>query len=67
MHSCYSTCTTCNLFMLVDNGASRHTTYGRKLFSKLQKKKGGMRVELHDDVVVDCNFMRHPPDRSPLD
>jgi hypothetical protein len=34
----------------VDNVASRHMTYDRKVFSKLQEQVGGMRVELDDDA-----------------
>jgi hypothetical protein len=32
------------------------------------KEKGSSKVcKVDSHPVVDCNFMRHPPDRSPLD
>jgi hypothetical protein len=35
----------------VDNGASRHMTYDRSLFNRIQEQEGGMSVELGDDAT----------------
>jgi len=35
----------------VDNGASRHMTYDRKIFSTIQYQEGVMCVDLGDDVT----------------
>jgi hypothetical protein len=35
----------------VNSGASRHMTYDRSLFSRLQEQEGGMSVELGDDAT----------------
>jgi hypothetical protein len=35
----------------VDNEASRHMTYDKSLFSRIQELEGGMTVELGDDAT----------------
>ena len=35
----------------VDNGASRHMTFNRSLFNKIQEQEGYMTMELGDDAT----------------
>jgi hypothetical protein len=51
MVSCLSSNTVSSVGWYVDSGASRHMTYDRKLFNKLQEQEGGMSVELGDDAT----------------
>ena len=51
MVSCLSSDTMSNVGCYVDNGALRHMTYDRSVFSEIQKQEGGMNVELDDDAT----------------
>jgi hypothetical protein len=51
MVSCLSSNIVSSVGWYVDSGASRHMTYDKKLFSRLQEQEGGMSVELGDDAT----------------
>jgi hypothetical protein len=51
MVSCLSSNIVSSVGWYVDNGASRHMTYDKKLFNRFQEQEGGMRVELGDDAT----------------
>ena len=51
MDSCLSTNIVSSVGWYVDNGASRHMTFNRPLFNKIQEQEGYMTMELGDDAT----------------
>jgi hypothetical protein len=51
MVSILSTYTSLGVGWYLNNGASRHTTYDRKIFNKFQEKEKGMIVDLGEDAM----------------
>jgi hypothetical protein len=51
MVSCLSTNTISGVGWYVDNGASRHMTFNKKAFNRLQEQEVDIQVELGDDAT----------------